>query len=92
MSLFEDQIRRVLGVFEHKNNVCDHFYCVKEIISMYNTKEDLEKLAAKPDLDTICAYDYNRMRNFALQGNGLHLIDWFHLTDSWSHCLVQMQI
>ena len=73
---FEDQINRALGIFEHKNNVRDHFYCVKEVLSMYSTQEQLEKLAARPDLDTICAYDYQRMKNYALSGEGLKANDW----------------
>ena len=64
--MYEDQIHRALGVFEHKNNVREHFYCVKEIFDLYNTKEKLEKLAARPDLDTVCAFDYHRMKTFAL--------------------------
>ena len=40
------------------------------------TQEQLEKLAARPDLDTICAYDYQRMKNYALSGEGLKMNDW----------------
>ena len=36
---FEDQINRALGIYEHRNNVRDHYYCVKEIFSMYKTAE-----------------------------------------------------
>ena len=43
---------------------------------MYKTQEQLEKLAARPDLDTICAYDYQRMKNYALSGEGLNVNDW----------------
>ncbi len=73
---FEDQIERALGVFEHKNNVREHYYCVKEIFSLYKTPEQLAKLAERPDLDTICAWDYNRMKTYALQGEGLKANDW----------------
>ena len=38
---FEDQINRALGVFEHKNNVREHYYCVKEIFNLYKTPEQL---------------------------------------------------
>ena len=71
--MFEDQINRALGIFEHRNNVRDHFYCVKEIFSTYNSVEKLEELRARPDLDTICAFDYNRMKKYALQGEGLSI-------------------
>ena len=74
--MYEDQIHRALGVFEHKNNVREHYYCVKELFSIYNTPEQLEKLASRPDLDTICAWDYNRMKKFALQGHGLDYKDY----------------
>ncbi len=76
MSQFEDQIHRALGVFEHKNNVRDHFYCVQQIFSLYKNKEDLQKLAERPDVETICAFDYHRMKSFALQGHGLHFKDY----------------
>ena len=55
----------------------EHYYCVKEIFDLYNTKEQLEKLAARPDLDTICAYDYFKMKKHALEGPGLQYED-FH--------------
>ena len=61
----------------HENNVRDHFYCVKEIFDLYNTKEKLEKLAARPDLDTICAFDYHKMKKHALSEKGLSYED-FH--------------
>ena len=53
----------------HENNVREHFYCVKEIFDLYNTKEKLEKLAARPDIDTVCAFDYYRMKSWALGAN-----------------------
>ena len=73
---FEDQIKRALGVFEHQNNVRDHYYCVKELFDLYKTPEQLQKLADRPDLDTICAFDYQRMKKTALQGEGLTMADW----------------
>ena len=57
----EWQIYRALGVYEHKNNVREHFYCVKQIFELYKTKEQLENLASRPDIDTVCAFDYFRM-------------------------------
>ena len=62
----EWQINKALQVHTHENNVREHFYCVREIFQLYNTKEKLEKLAARPDVDTICAFDYNRMKTYAL--------------------------
>ena len=62
----EWQINKALNVRVHENNVREHFYCVKEIFDLYNTKEKLEKLAARPDIDTVCAFDYHRMKTFAL--------------------------
>ena len=67
----EWQIYKALGVHVHENNVREHFYCVKEIFDLYNTKEKLEKLAARPDIDTVCAFDYHRMKTWAL-GNPYH--------------------
>ena len=74
--MYEDQIHRALGVFEHKNNVRDHFYCVKEIFEMYKTTDQLKKLSERQDLDTICAFDYLKMNKFALNGHGLHYKDY----------------
>ena len=62
----EWQINKALGVRVHENNVREHFYCVREIFELYNTKEKLEKLAARPDIDTVCAFDYHKMKTFAL--------------------------
>ena len=39
-------------------------------------KEQLEKLAARPDIDTVCAFDYVRMKNHALNGDGLKYQDY----------------
>ena len=62
----EWQIKKAIGVNVHENNVREHFYCVREIFSLYNTKEKLERLAARPDIDTVCAFDYNKMKTWAL--------------------------
>jgi hypothetical protein len=56
--------------------VREHFYCVKEMLELYNTKELLEKLAARPDIDTICAFDYHKMKVHALEGEGLRYEDY----------------
>ena len=74
--MFEDQINRALKVKEHQNNVREHFYCVKEIFDMYKTKDQLKTLQARADVDTICAWDYNRMKSFALNGHGLEYADF----------------
>ena len=72
----EWQIYKALGVHTHENNVREHYYCIKEIFDLYNTKERLETLAKRPDLDTICAFDYNKMKKHALQGEGLKYVDY----------------
>mmetsp|Transcript_25225 Transcript_25225/g.39050 ORF Transcript_25225/g.39050 Transcript_25225/m.39050 type:complete len:87 (+) Transcript_25225:25-285(+) len=64
--MYEDQIERALGVYEHKQNVRDHFYCVKSIFDLYKSQEQLEKLAQRPDVDTICAFDHFRMKQHVL--------------------------
>ena len=46
----EWQIKKAIGVNVHENNVREHFYCVREIFSLYNTKEKLERLAQSEDL------------------------------------------
>lgn len=67
----DTQIRKALGLDTHKNNVRDYFYCVKEILTLYNTRENLEKLVAREDADTICAFDHYKMKDYALNGQGL---------------------
>ena len=74
--MFEDQINRALGVFEHRNNVREYHYCVKEMFTMYNSVEQLESLQKRADIDTICAFDYNRMKQTALKGEGLTICDF----------------
>ena len=74
--MYEDQIERALGVYEHKNNVREHFYCVKAMFDLYKTKEQLLKLQQKPDLDTVCAFDYHKMKTYALKGDGLKYQDY----------------
>jgi hypothetical protein len=72
----EWQIYKALQVHQHENNVREHYYCIKEIFDLYNTKERLETLAKRQDLDTVCAFDYHKMKTHALQGNGLKYEDW----------------
>ena len=67
--MYEDQINRALGVHEHKNNVREHFYCVKQMFDLYKTVDQLKALSARPDIDTMCAWDYNRMKSAMLNGN-----------------------
>ena len=74
--MYEDQIERALGVYEHKNNVREHFYCVKAMFDLYKTKVQLLKLQQKPDLDTVCAFDYHKMKTYALKGDGLKYQDY----------------
>ena len=73
---YADQINRALGIFEHRNNVREHYHCVKEMFELYKTPEQLEQLSKREDLDTICAFDYVRMKQNALSGNGLKMADW----------------
>ncbi len=46
------------------------------MFDLYNTKEKLEKLAARSDIETVCAFDYFKMKKNALE-NGLRYED-FH--------------
>ena len=54
----------------------EHYYCVKEIFDLYNTKEKLEELSKRPDLDTVCAFDYHKMKSHAMQPNALGFADF----------------
>ena len=74
--MYEDQIHRALGVFEHKNNVREHYHCVKELFALYNTRESLDTLSKRADLDTMCAFDYLKMKKFALNEHGLNFKDY----------------
>jgi len=73
--MYEDQIEEALGVHEHKNNVRKHFYCVKAMFDLYKTKEQLQKLSELKDLDTVCAFDYYKMKTYAMEGEGLKYTD-----------------
>ena len=33
-------------------------------------------MAARPDVDTICAFDYNKMKKGALEGHGINYLDY----------------
>ena len=63
-------------MFEHKNNVREHFFCVKQIFNLYKTQEQLKGLQARPDLDTVCAFDYIKMKSYAMDGEGLKYEDY----------------
>lgn len=65
---------------EHRNNVRDHFYCLKEIFELHNTKEKLQALLAKEDVDTVCASDAFRMKDHALNHGGLNYQEY-----NWEH-------
>jgi len=67
----EHTIERALSVYEHKNNVRDHFYCIKHMFELYNTKELLQDLASRPDVETVCAFEKYRMKQHALENKGL---------------------
>ena len=43
---------------------------------MYNTADKLQGLLERPDVNTICAYDYLKMKDYALKGEGLHINDY----------------
>ena len=77
---YQPTIERALGVNEHRNNVRNHFYCVKEIFELHNTKEKLEALLAQPDVDTVCAADHFKMKDHALNKGGLSYQEF-----NWEH-------
>ena len=60
---------------EHKNNVREHFHCVKHMLELYKTQNQLANLAKREDLDSVCAFDYARMKAHALNG-GLSYADF----------------
>ena len=60
---------------EHKNNVREHFYCVKAMFDLYKTKDQLQALSSRQDLDSVCAFDLLRMKNNAI-GGGLNYADF----------------
>ena len=47
------------------------------MFDLYKTKEQLQKLQKLPDLDTVCAFDYYKMKTYAMEGDGLKYQD-FH--------------
>jgi len=64
-------MERALQIREHKNNVIDHYECLKKVFSLYTSKERLEEIKSLPDVSTVCAYEYLRMKKNALEEGGL---------------------
>ncbi len=62
---------RALGVHEHKNNVREHFYCLKEMFELHKSKDQMTALVARADIDTVCAFEKYRMKDYAVAGPGL---------------------
>ena len=58
-------MERALNIRSHKNNVIEHYECVKRMFSLYTSEERLQELAVLPDVDTICAHEHYRMKNEA---------------------------
>lgn len=79
-------MERAAGIREHKNNVIDHFDCVKRMFSLYTSKERLEELRGLPDVNTICAHEHYRMKAGALE-NGTLAYKQFHpeFYQGWKH-------
>ena len=46
------------------------------MLELHKTKAQLEALVKRPDIDTICALNYVRMKKHALQGDGLQYQDY----------------
>ena len=74
--MYADQIDRALKVREHRNNVREFHYCVKEMFELHSSAQALKELQARPDLDTICAWDYQRMKKHAMGSGGLSYADY----------------
>jgi len=64
-------MERALKIREHKNNVIDHYDCVKKIFSLYTSVERLEEIKDLPDVNTLCANEFWRMKDLALNKGGL---------------------
>ena len=78
--MVEHTIERALNVNNHRNNVRDHFYCIKEIFNLHNSKEKLQELLAREDIDTVCAADHYKMKDHALNKGGLDYQEF-----NWEH-------
>ena len=46
------------------------------MFEIYKTKEQLKSLSERADIDTVCAFDYQKMKTFAIQGHGLQYKDY----------------
>lgn len=69
-------MERALQIREHKNNVIDHYECIKKMFNLYTSKERLEEIASLPDVGTICAFEYHKMKDYALNKGGLDYKDY----------------
>lgn len=61
-------MERALNVYQQKNNVIDHFECVKKMFTLYTSEERLNELKNLPDLDTVCAHEHFKMKKAGLEG------------------------
>lgn len=68
---------RAMGVHEHKNNVREHFYCLKEIFDLHKSKEQLASLLERKDVDITCSFEKYRMKDHALNQGGLSYKEFY---------------
>ena len=69
-------MERALKVYEHKNNVIDHFECIRNIFELYTSRERLSELKNLDDADKICAFEHHRMTEHALNNGGLEIQEY----------------
>ena len=46
------------------------------MFELYPTVDSLKQIKERPDLETICAYDYLKMKKYAMSGAGLSFKDY----------------
>lgn len=64
-------MERALKIWEHKNNVIDHFDCIRNMFKLYTSEERLKEVIDLPDVNTICAAELFKMKDYALNHGGL---------------------
>ena len=60
---------RYLGVNRFKHLYYDHYICIKGVLELYDSKEKLDILQKRSDIDTVCGYEYYQMKKGVLEQN-----------------------
>ena len=58
---------RAKNVNPFKHRLIDHYKCIHNILTLYDDKQKLDKLSLRPDIQTICAYEYYKLKKGVME-------------------------